>query len=129
MEWYVFREDINGKSIEPYNIFNHYGFTQDVEKMLKEDITKDEFAEQLKKSLIYWFCSKAEHEVVIGSWPLSINKSELERVNAEYDKYGHYLHRINVAPEVGRKIDIYTQVQMNWDVFVDMAWREKNDPR
>ena len=59
MIWNVYLEDFNDRAIVKYNIFNHRGFAQDVNNLLKEDITKDEFAERLKQSLRYYFWSKS----------------------------------------------------------------------
>ena len=130
MVWNVYREDFNRGDIIKYNIFDHGGFAQDVNKLLKEDITKDEFAEQLKRSLMYWFWGKTEYEVVISSWPVYMDKAELDRLNTEYEEYnnklGHYPYKINVAPEVGKKIDIYSQVMMNWEQFIEYVWSNKN---
>ena len=130
MVWNVYREDFNHRAIVEYNIFDHSSFAQDVNKLLKADIPKDEFAEQLKRSLMYWFWCKSEHEVVISSWPVYIDKEELDRINIEYEEYnnkwGHYPYKINVAPEVGEKIDIYSQVMMNWEQFVEYVWSNKN---
>ena len=129
MVWNVYREDFNNRAIVEYNIFGHSGFAQDVKKLLKEDITKDEFAERLKRSLIYWFWCKSEHEVVITSWPVYIDKSELDRLNSECEEYnskwGHYPYKINIVPDVGEKVSIYDQVMMNWHCFVDMVWNNK----
>ena len=131
MIWNVYCENFNNSSIIKYNIFNHEGFAQDVDKLLKEDTTKDEFTEQLKRSLRYYFWGKSQYEVVITSWPVYINRAELDRLNTEYEEYnnkwGHYPYDINIVPDVGEKIDIYNQVMMNFDIFVDMIWREKND--
>ena len=131
MVWNVYREDFNQRAIVEYNIFDHGGFAQDVNKLLKEDTTKDEFTEQLKRSLRYYFWGKSESEVVITSWPVYIDKTELDRLNITYEEYnnkwGHYPYKINVVPDIGEKIDIYSQVMMNFDIFVDMIWREKND--
>lgn len=130
MVWNVYREDFNNKAIVTYNIFDHSGFAQDINKLLKEDITKDEFAEQLKRSLRYYFWSKSEHEVVITSWPVYINRAELGRLNTEYEEYnnkwGHYPYKINVSPDVGEKVDIYSQItSLNWDIFVNYVWNHK----
>ena len=131
MVWNVYREDFNHRTIVKYNIFDHRGFAQDVNKLLKEDITKDEFSNQLKRSLMYWFWCKSEHEVVITSWPVYIDKEELDRINTEYEEYnnkwGHYPYKINVSPDVGKKIDIYSQVMMNWEQFVEYVWSNKNN--
>lgn len=130
MVWNVYREDFNHGAIVKYNIFDHSGFAQDVNNLLKEDITKDEFAEQLKRSLRYYFWGKSEYEVVITSWPVYIYRSELDRLNTEYEEYnnkwGHYPYDINIVPNVGKKIDIYSQVMMNWEQFVEYVWNNKN---
>ena len=131
MVWNVYREDFNHRAIVEYNIFDHSGFAQDANKLLKADIPKDEFAEQLKRSLMYWFGCKLEHEVVISSWPVYIDKAELDRINIEYEEYnnkwGHYPYKINISLDVGKKIDIYSQVMMNWDQFVEYVWSNKNN--
>ena len=131
MVWNVYREDFNRRSIVKYNIFDHGGFAQDVDKLLKEDITKDEFAERLKRSLRYWFWCKSEHEVVLCSWPVYIDKAELDRLNTECEecnnKWGHYPYKINVTPDVGEKVSIYDQVMMNWGQFIDYVYRYKNN--
>ena len=130
MVWNVYREDFNNRAIVKYNIFNHGGFAQDVNKLLKEDISKDEFAEHLKRSLMYWFWCKSEHEVVITSWPIYIDNAELIRLNTEYEEYykkwGHYPFKLNVSPDVGEKIDIYSQVMMNWEQFYEYVWSNKD---
>ena len=130
MVWNVYREDFNHRAIVEYNIFDHSGFAQDANKLLKADIPKDEFAEQLKRSLMYWFWCKSEHEVVISSWPVYIDKAELDRINTECEEYNnkwnHYPYKINVSPDVGKKIDIYSQVMMNWEQFVEYIWSNKD---
>lgn len=130
MVWNVYREDFNHRAIVEYNIFDHSSFAQDVNKLLKADIPKDEFAEQLKRSLMYWFLCKSEHEVIISSWPVYIDKAELDRINTEYEEYNnkwnHCPYKINVSPDVGKKIDIYSQVMMNWEQFVEYIWSNKD---
>lgn len=130
MQWNVLYQDFNARKIVTYDIFKHGRFAEDVLKLLKEDISKEEFAEQLRRKLSYHFRSKCEWEVVISSWPVRIDKEELDRLNMEYEesnkKYGHYPYTICTAPDVGKKIDVYDQVMLNWDVFVDYIWKEKN---
>ena len=130
MVWNVYREDFNNKAIVTYNIFDHGGFARDVKKLLEEDIAKDEFIERLKRSLMYWFWCKSEHEVVITSWPVYIDKEELNRINTEYEEYNnkwsHYPYKINISPDVGEKVDIHSQVMMNWEQFVEYVWSNKN---
>lgn len=127
--WNVYREDFNHRAIVKYNIFDHGGFSQDVKKLLEKNITKTEFAEQINRSLRYWFWCKSEHEIVLSSWPVYITKTELDRLNTNYEeynnKYGCYPYRIDVSLDVEKKVDIYTQVMMNYDVFIDYVLSHK----
>ena len=53
---------------------------------------------QLDRQCMYYFWSKCEYEVIVSAWP----------------------------PRDGsdRKIDIYTQLKENWDIFKDIVFRE-----
>ncbi len=129
LRWFVYHHDFNGKEIKPFNIFNHGRFREDVEKNLKKCESKEEFAKKLKSSLMYYFWSKAEYEIVITSWAPHITMSELDRLNAEREetkeKYNREPYRLYVNPDVGEKIDVHDQVMLNWDIFVDYCWSYK----
>ena len=131
MTWNVFRENINGKEIVEYNNFNHGGFDDEVDELLKKDVSKDEFDEKLRMILFYYFGSKAEYEVVITSWVPYISKKELDRLNTKYERHnrqwGYYPYALSIEPDVGRKVDIYSQVMMNWEQFVEYVWSNKNN--
>ena len=94
LQWNVLYYNCNAQRIEPYNIFKHSSFAGDVKKLLKEDLTVEDFASKLKRILMYYFWSKCEHEVIIQAWPPSHS-------------------------DVEKKVDIYDQVLLNWDVFVN----------
>lgn len=129
LEWNVFRYDINKDKIVTFNIFNHWKFDEDVQKSLKKFKDKDEFAEQLRRDLRYYFWSKCEHEVIITSFPAYITMNELDRLNNERwlhkDRYGTDFFRINISLDTGAKIDIYEQVMNNFNIFVDYVWNSK----
>ena len=131
LEWYVYREDWNGRKIKVVNIFDHWKFAEDVEKLMKEPLTKEEFAEKLRGELFYYYGGKCEMETVITSWPPYIDKKELDRLNAEYEahnkQYGYYPYKINVNPDGGEKIDISEQVQNNMTHFVNYLWDIKTE--
>ena len=105
LEWNVFRHDVNSKKIVTFNIFNHWKFNEDVQKSLKKFKDKDEFAELLRRDLMYYFWSKCEHEVVITSWPPYIDMKELDRLNDERTEHrGKYLREpfhLNVRLDTG----------------------------
>lgn len=134
MQWNVLHNNFNGREIETYDIFKHHSFNEAVKKLLKEEITKKEFAEKLRRELSYYFWAKCEMEVVVTSWPCYIDQKELDRLNKENEegnkRYGHYPYKLNVDPDVGKKIDIYDQVYgLNWNVFVDYVWSHKKEKK
>ena len=103
MEWYVFIDDFNSKSIRKYNIFDHYYFYNNCKRLAKQkDITKEQFAEKVERDLLYCFWSKCEYETVISSFPPDTSFKE-------------------------KKIDVYWQVMLNFDRFIDYLWENKNE--
>lgn len=121
LTWYVYRHNINKDQIYKYNIFDHGRFSEEVYELIsKRDMTYEEFSEKLRCSLMYYFWCKAEHEIVITSFPPYIDKKEFDRISSEESRI-----LSNVRLRCGEKIDIYAQVRMNWDVFVDYVWNSK----
>lgn len=133
LEYYVYRHNFNGKSIEKFNVFDHGRFLEDVKKDLKKYDTKEEFAERLRGHLFYYYNSKCEWEVVITSWVPHITMSELDRINAEREKtlkeYNREPYCLYVNPDIGEKVDVYSQVMLNWHLFVDYVWSNKRSKK
>ena len=129
LQWNVYIHNFNGKSIETFNVFEHQRFYEDVCKDLKKSKDIDEFAAQLKGHLFYYFGSKCEYEVVITSWVPHIDKDELDRLNSEaqefYNTHKHYPYSLYVSPEVAEKVDVYSQIMNNYDIFVGYIWSHK----
>lgn len=94
-EWYVLYSDSNVRKIVKWNIFNHGTFKREVDKLLKENLTKDDFSEKLRRLLMYYMWSKSEYEIIVSPW-------------------------VGRAEDI--KIDVFSQVHMNWDRFVDYIW-------
>lgn len=119
MEWYVYYEDVNKKKIEKFNIFNHAWFTDDCIKILekytgKRKLSEDEIskpnpdvlndiAEDIKHSLMYYYWTKCEWEVLLVSWTSPENKKTY------------------------KKIDVYEQVMMNYPAFIEYVWYHQNE--
>ena len=93
--WNVFHYNSTLKKIEKVNIF-YGGFLKDVENILVDKLTREEFNERLKSSLLYYYWCKCEHEIIIKPW--------VGDNSVEY------------------KTDIYTQVILNWKQFSDYVW-------
>jgi hypothetical protein len=97
MKWNVFVENFNRGVIEKYNIFQYESFVKEIKNMKKKSSSKEEFEKMLDRELMYRFGSKCEWEIVLSDWPPS------ERFKK-------------------KKIDVYEQIHMNWEVFVDYVW-------
>ena len=97
-EWFVFVEDINRKRIKVYNIFEHKDFVEDCDgawenyKNEHHDFLK--FQEDIDSILMYYFWCKCEWEIILSNFPPSDSFQK-------------------------KKIDVYQQVKMNWDKFID----------
>lgn len=96
IEWYVYYHDSNAQKNIKWNVFNHGSFTEKVKKLLKDNLSRDEFEDGLKKYLIYYMWSKCEYEIILSPWT-------------------------GRADDI--KIDIYDQIMMNFGRFVDYVWQ------
>lgn len=106
LEWYAYRYNINRKKIEVFNIFEHANFIADFYKLCDENLNKLSFEDRLDRILLYYYWSKSEHEIIIVPW---IGDRDIQK-----------------------KIDIYSQVKINWKHFVNYCWawckgEDKND--
>lgn len=84
------------------NIFEHSSFLKDVKMALKTINEKQDFADKVKSDLMYYFWCKSEHEIIISA--LSSSKNYNEEI----------------------KVDIYEQVMLNWEIFIDYLWEHEN---
>lgn len=102
--WNVIYENINSRSIETFNVFDHGRFVEDIKKHFKTFETKELFADHLRRSVMYYFWSKCEWEVLVTS--LCEGRSPVEK-----------------------KIDVAWQLINNWEVFVDYVWSARPQKR
>lgn len=70
----VLRENVNSKSIEFWNVFNHGKFKEAAEAYLAGELTEDE----LRREACYYFWSKCEYEVIVCGWPNQETKKKLD---------------------------------------------------
>ena len=151
LSWNVYYSNVNSREIILYNIFQHSGFYADcvkAKKKHKED--KDAFAGEVKTSLMYYFWSKCEWEIILDHWPNGEIGDMRTTVKAGtlYDalrgsgvKYSpaciEYMRDKDVEIRAfpvwskynKRKIDVFDQVNNNWDVFIDYLWEHRRELR
>ena len=96
LEWNVWYNELNTNKIKPFNIFNHYSFKKAVTDIFSKRLRMGEFEEMIDKEAMYYFWCKAEYEVMI----------------------------VGLFGRNTKKIDIYSQLKLNWDRFIDYLWNE-----
>lgn len=102
LEWNVLVGDWNSGEICVHNVFDHAGFLNDCKVATEKYELKADFAEKIKSHLFYYYWCKCEWEVVVCHWPVTDN-----------EKYKC------------KKIDVYSQVNINWDKFIDYLWEHR----
>lgn len=126
--WNVLVENWNEKKIENYNIFNHYGFCASLlkaKKMYKNDFEK--FSKEVKGWLMYYYWSKSEWEVIVTTWPAHITTEQLDELIAEKEKVGeNKRYRYTTDLCLSKKIDVFDQINQNWDVFINYLYSNMN---
>lgn len=99
LEWYVYYESVNSKEITELNVFQHDGFMDGCRTAARKcNGDKEVFAEKVRRELMYYFWCKCEYEIVLTGWPPSKDHEE------------------------DRKVDVFSQVMMNFDRFIDYLW-------
>lgn len=100
LEWYAYYHEWNGNKIKPFNVFDHGRFYDDCKKNARKNIHDYEaFKEQLKRDAMYYFWSKCEWEIILSPWV-----RRMDFTNTEV------------------KIDVFDQLQLNWDAFCKYTW-------
>lgn len=100
LEWYVYYHNWNDNEIKPFNVFRHGSFLADCKKNARKNIHDyDAFCEKLKTDAMSYFWSRCEWEILLMPW---IKR----KGNDDYSE----------------KIDVFDQLQLNWDAFCKYAW-------
>ena len=98
MTWHVIYHDSNRREITTVNIFKHYGFRRDVINAANKCSDFTSFSKEVGAALQDHFWSKCEWEIQITPW-------------------------VGRADPV--KIDVYDQVMLNWEAFIDYVWNNR----
>lgn len=141
--WNVYIGDFNSGEIKEWNVFNHWAFYDDcvkAKKKFKKD--KEAFAKEIRSSLMYYFWSKCEWEIILDHWPSGEHYNmrkifTLEEMHNDLKYPEDKLlgapdrrFQVRVFPEHNRykvkKIDVYDQVMNNWERFIDYLWENRD---
>lgn len=99
LEWNVFIYDIYNQQIEAFNVFYYERYRQEIIKILnhQRDFSLEEFKEKVKSSTMYYYWCKYEWEILIAPLIGDFYKESI-------------------------KIDVYKQLEMNWDHYIKYLW-------
>lgn len=95
MEWNVFHSDFNTGKIVSYNVLK--GREEFIKELKVKFASKEEFSRALRSEMMYYYWSKAEWEVLISPW---CGRKDADMI----------------------KVDVFWQIDLNWDRFVDYCW-------
>lgn len=131
LSWKVIWDDINKHEIGTYDLFKS-GYWERVARELKLALpSRKEWEDHFRRRLKSQYWCRSEYEVIVTPWPPHISIEELERLNEEVAaheaNYDHQLVRVVPNIEKAEKIDIFSQIEMNWGVFADYVWRNINE--
>ena len=125
LRYNVWYENFNSKEIVPYNVFRNSRFYDGLvkaTKIYKKTQDRETYREDIRKELMYAYWSKSEYEIVITSWPPYIDVEDIEKldilVKQEEAEWGRKPYRVNIRPVVSKKLDIYEQVMLNFNIFI-----------
>lgn len=134
LSWLVVEYDCNANKIQYYDILEYR--EDDIKKMKKKCVTKEEFAEALRREMMWRYWSKCEWEliirltedgrVILSPWVGCRNPDEVEIDVTDitnFDWKGFAEHHIGKQIfKNGAKIDVYDQLMWQWEDFVDYVW-------
>ena len=99
--WNVLNWDFNRDKLEVYDVGYRFVNAVDSDKLASLPKNYAELDDYLNSEAHYRFWAKCEYEIIITGWPQQTNEA---------------------------KIDVCTQLRLNWDRFVKAFWDEVYEP-
>lgn len=119
LSWKVIYE--RNRKIEWKDIFEG-GYWEKIAKELKEKLdNREEWEKHFKTKLMSMYWCRSEYEVVITSWPPFVSRNNLDIMNIEAHEQSNRVG-INAHLDVAKKINVFDQLNANWEVFIDYVW-------
>lgn len=112
LEWNVFRWDFNAHKLKTLNIFSW----RPVETKIKDAYLEHyavkgnymQFKEEVKSILMFYFWAKREHEICVGDLPWFEHNEDDVKFREQFNRW----------LKEAEKIDIWDQIELNWDRFI-----------
>lgn len=135
LSWNVVYHDVNADQIKYYDILK---YRQDfIKKLKKKCATKEEFAEQMRREMMWAFWSKAEWELIIeidennrvwlSPWVGSYKNERVDVTDREdFDWRGFASEHIGKQIyKNSAKVDVFDQLQYRWGELIDYCWHNR----
>lgn len=145
LSWKVKNFDCNKQAILDYDVLKYR--EELVKKLKKKSVTKEEFAEVMRREMHWQYWSSSEYEVIIEiddgriwlkPWVGCRNPDEI-KIDVTDDQSFDWRGFANeyIGKQIYKneeKIDIFDQLQWKWDEFIDYLWYtrlkyERDDPK
>lgn len=138
MSWKVKNYSINDNEIWDYDVLEYR--EPQIKKLKKKCITKEEFAEMMRREMMWQYWSRCEYEVIISidddnriwlnPW-VGCRDPENTKVDvtddADFDWHGFAEHHIGQQCYVNKaKVDIFDQLQWRWEEFISYCWNYRH---
>lgn len=134
LSWLVTYYDCNADKIKYYDILKYR--KEFIKKLKKKCDTKEEFAEKMRREMMYYYWSKCEWELIIevdddnriwlNPW-VGCREPENVRIDVtdreDFDWRG--LAESHIGKQIYRnkaKIDVFDQIDWRWTEFIDYCW-------
>jgi hypothetical protein len=146
LTWKVKRYDINSNKIYDYDVLKYR--EDQIKGSKKKCTTKEEFAERMRREMMWSYWSKAEHELIIEvddnnriwltPWVGCRNPEDVKidvTEDASFDWHGFAEKHIKQQIYKNEaKIDVFDQLQYRWNEFITYLWTtrlkwERDNPK
>lgn len=146
LTWKVKNYLINENKIWDYDVLKYR--EDQIKKLKKQCVSKEEFAEAMRREMMWQFWSRCEYEVIIEvdddnhiwlkPWVGCRNPDEV-KIDVTDDQ--NFDWRSFANEHIGKqiykneaKIDIFDQLQWKWREFIDYCWHtrlryERDNPK
>ena len=104
-----------------YNVLSNISFCEDIIKKLSKLEYTSEFKTELDKICICHFWAKVEYECEVSDYPAYIDKEEAIRIANDLND-NKILYRTPVNLESSFKVDVYYQLNLNFDAFSEYVY-------
>ncbi len=134
MSWKVKNYSINDNEIWDYDVLEHR--EDQIKKLKKKYATKEEFAEIMRREMMWQYWSRCEYEVIISiddndriwlsPW-VGCRDPENNKIDvtdyADFDWHGFAKYHIEKQRyKTKAKVDIFDQLSWRWEEFINYCW-------